>query len=151
VFCAPPPPALDGGYDSDADWVARGLTSSGDGSFVASTLRWSGALLLPGGEGGGGAEDACGIPDGGEEDEDRGREVQGGVDEALVAGTRTELQGRGASLDVEGDRDGRGPDDCAADAPPRYVSEGGSLFPPPVDVDRRGPVDGDGWNGGDKK
>ena len=68
----PPPPALDGGDDDDADWVARGLTSSGDGSLVASTLRWSSALLSPwGGEGGGGdGEEACGIPGGGEEDED---------------------------------------------------------------------------------
>ena len=49
--------ARDGGDDNDADWVARVLTwSSGDGSFVASTLRWSSALLLPWGgerEGGG--------------------------------------------------------------------------------------------------
>ena len=49
-------------------------------------LRWSSALLLPlGGERGGG-EEACGIPGGGEEDEDRGREVQGGVDEAQSGG-----------------------------------------------------------------
>ena len=55
VFCALPSPALDGGDDDDADWVARGLTSSGNGSLVALTLRWSAALLLPwGGEGGGG-------------------------------------------------------------------------------------------------
>jgi hypothetical protein len=45
-----PPPALDGGDDDDADWVARGLTSSGDRSLVASTLRWS-----AGGRGRGGA------------------------------------------------------------------------------------------------
>jgi hypothetical protein len=37
------------------DWVARGLSYSGDGFLVASTLRWLSALLLPwGGEGGGG-------------------------------------------------------------------------------------------------
>ena len=79
-----PAPALDGGGDNDADRVARGLTwSSGDGSLVASMLRWSSALVSPwGGEGGGGGEEACEIPGGGEEDEDRGREVQGGVDEA---------------------------------------------------------------------
>ena len=88
MFCAlppapPAPPALGGGDDDDADWVARGLSSSGDGSLVASTLRWSSALLSPwGGEGRGGGKEACGIPGGGEEDEDRGREVQGGVDEA---------------------------------------------------------------------
>jgi hypothetical protein len=40
VFCALPSPALDSGDDDDADWVARGLTSSGNGSLVASTLRW---------------------------------------------------------------------------------------------------------------
>ena len=70
---------------------------------------------------------------------------------ALVAGTRMGSQGWGASSGVvgDGDGDGRGPDDRAADAPPRHVSEGGSLLPPPVD--RRGPVDGDGSNGGDKK
>ena len=66
-----PAPALDGGDDDDTDWVARGLTSSGDGYLVASTLRWSAALLSPcGGEGGGGGEEACEIPGGGEEDED---------------------------------------------------------------------------------
>jgi len=80
VFCALPParpPALGSRDDDDADWVARGLSSSCDGSLVASTLRWSSALLLPwGGEGGGGGgEEACGIPGGGEEDEGRGREV----------------------------------------------------------------------------
>ncbi len=52
-----PPPALDGGDDDDADWVACGLTSSGDKSLVASTLRWSAVLLSPwGGEGGGGRQ-----------------------------------------------------------------------------------------------
>jgi hypothetical protein len=41
------------------------------------------AALVGGGEReGGGGEEACGIPGGCEEDEDRGREVQGGVDEA---------------------------------------------------------------------
>jgi hypothetical protein len=68
---------------------------------------------------------------------------------ALVAGTRTGSQGRGASSGVAGDGDGRGPDDLAADAPPVTFRRGGSLFPPPVD--RRGAVDGDGSNGGDKK
>jgi len=50
-----PAPTLDGGDDEDVDWVARGLTSSGDGFLVASTLSWLAALLSPGGgEGGGG-------------------------------------------------------------------------------------------------
>jgi len=89
-----PPPTLDGGDDDDADWVARGLTSSGDGSLVASTLRWSAVLLSPwGGEGGGGGEEACGISGGGEEDKDQGREIQGGVDEAQ---RRREEEGSGS-------------------------------------------------------
>jgi hypothetical protein len=66
-----PPPALDGGDDDNADWVARGLTSSGDGSLMALMLCWLAALLSPwGGEGGGGGEEACGIPGRGEEDKD---------------------------------------------------------------------------------
>jgi hypothetical protein len=66
-----PAPALDGRDDDNTDWVAHGLTSSSDGFLVALTLRWSAALLSPwGGEGGGGSEEACGIPGGGEEDED---------------------------------------------------------------------------------
>ena len=83
MFCAPPPLAL-GGRDNDvADWVASGLSSSGDSSLVASTLCWLSALLLPwGGEGGGGGEEACGVSGRDEEDEDRGREVQGRVDKA---------------------------------------------------------------------
>ncbi len=49
-----PPSDLDGEDDDAAGWVGRGLTSSGDGSLMASTLRWSAALLSPwGGEGGG--------------------------------------------------------------------------------------------------
>jgi hypothetical protein len=45
--------------DDDTDWVARSLSSSGDGSLVASTLLWLLALLSPwGGEGGGGGEEA---------------------------------------------------------------------------------------------
>ena len=68
-----PPPTLDSGDVDDADWVARGLTSSSDGSLLASTstLHWSAALLSPwGGEGRGGGEEACRIPGGGEEDKD---------------------------------------------------------------------------------
>ena len=73
VLCSAPlpPPTLDGGDGDDADWVARSLTSSGDGSCVALMLRWSAALLSPwGGEGGGGGEEAYRIPCGGEEDKD---------------------------------------------------------------------------------
>ncbi len=64
-----PPVALDN--NNDADLVARGLSSSGDESLVASTLRWSSALLSSwGGEGRVGCKEACGIPGGGEEGED---------------------------------------------------------------------------------
>ena len=70
---------------------------------------------------------------------------------ALVAGICTGSQGWGASSGVVGDGegDGRGPDNRAADAPPIAFRRGGSLLPPPVDRCR--PVDGDGSNGGDKK
>jgi hypothetical protein len=62
--------------------MARGLSSSDNGSIVASTLRWSSAsLLLSGGDRGGG-EKASGSPGRGEEDKYRGWKVQGGVDEA---------------------------------------------------------------------
>ena len=56
MFCTPPPPPIVGGVDDDdVDWVARGLSSSGDGSIVASTLRCSSASLSPsGGDWGGG-------------------------------------------------------------------------------------------------
>jgi hypothetical protein len=50
---------------------------------------------------------------------------------ALVVETRTGSQGRGASLGVAGDSDRWGPDDRVADAPPRHISEGGSLPPTP--------------------
>ena len=51
--------------------------------------------------------------------------------------------------DGDDDGDGRRPDGRAADAPPIAFRKGGSLLPPPVN--RHGPVDGDGSNGGDKK
>ena len=132
--------------------MARGLTSSGNGPLVASTLRWLAALLSPWvGEGEGGDEEACR----GEEDEDQGWEVQGWLDEAQ-RGREEEggvsvggPQGWGASSGVTGDGDARGPDDRAADAPPSRIGGGGFLLPPPVD--RLGPVYGDGLNGGDKK
>jgi hypothetical protein len=64
-----PPATLDD--DNKADWVAHGLSSSGNGSLVASTLRWLSALMLMwGGEGRGGGKEACRIPSGGEEGED---------------------------------------------------------------------------------
>jgi hypothetical protein len=157
-----PPPALDGGDNDDANWVARGLTwSSGDWSLVASTLRWSSALLSPwGGERGGGARRLAGFLAGvrrtkieaGRYKAGRMRLSAGGRKRwaaASVAGTRTGSQGRGVSSGMAGDGDGRGPDNLAADAPPITFRRGGSLFPPPVD--RRGAVDGDGSNGGDKK
>ena len=53
----PPPPlwVVGGVDDNDMDWVARGLSSSGDGSIVVSTLRWlSTSLSLLGGDRGGG-------------------------------------------------------------------------------------------------
>ena len=50
---------------------------------------------------------------------------------ALVAGTRTGSQGRGASLGVAGDGDGRGPDNRAADAPPSRFGWGGLSSRPP--------------------
>ena len=51
-----PPPVVGGGNNEDVDWVARGLSSSGSGSIVASTLRGSPASLLPSGGGGGGGQ-----------------------------------------------------------------------------------------------
>ena len=49
---------------------------------------------------------------------------------ALVAGTRRESQGWGASSGVAGDGDSRGPEDRAADTP-RRDSEGGVSPPAP--------------------
>jgi len=154
VLCSTPlpAPALVGGDDDDVDWVARGLTSSGYGFLVASTLRWLAALLSPwGGEGGGGGEEACGIPVGGEEDEDRGREVQGGVDEAQ-RGREEEVDGSIGGRDPYGvprvggelGRGGRrrrrrpGTGQPRGRCPPVAFWRGGSLLPPPVD--RRGPM-----------
>ena len=56
-------------------------------------------------------------------------------------------RGRGASLGAAGDGDGRGLDDCVADAPPVAFWRGGSFLPPLVDC--RVPVDGDGSDDGD--
>jgi hypothetical protein len=98
----PPPPVLGGGDNDNADWVARGLSSSDNGSIVASTLRWSSASFLPSGGDRGGGEKASGSPGRGEEDKYRGWKVQGGLDEAQrkrrvkasVAGTGTGSRGR---------------------------------------------------------
>ncbi len=50
-----PPPVVGGVDDNDMDWVARGLSSSGDESIVVSTLRWLSTSLSPlGGDRGGG-------------------------------------------------------------------------------------------------
>ena len=52
ALCPVPPPFLGGGDNDDADWVACLLLSSGNGSIVASTLRWLTTLSSPsGGEG----------------------------------------------------------------------------------------------------
>ena len=78
VFCAPPSPprrVLGGGDNDNADWVARGLSSSENGSIVASMLRWSSASLLPSGGDRGGGEKAHGSPGRGEEDKYRGWKV----------------------------------------------------------------------------
>ena len=56
MFCTPPPPPpLWVVGTTDMDWVARGLLSYGNGSIVASTLRWSSVLLSPSGGDRGGA------------------------------------------------------------------------------------------------
>ena len=133
---APPPPVVGCGDDNDVDWVARGLFSSNDGSIMALKLRWLLASLLPSGGDGGGGRDARGIPGRGEEDEYRGRKVQGRLDEAqrgweerravaVASGPEMGSQGRGGSSGVAGDGDGRGLDSCAADAPPSCFGEGG--------------------------
>ena len=133
VFCALLlPHALDGGDNDDADWVARGLMSSGDGSLVALTLCWSAALLLLWGEREGGvarrlAEFLAGvrrtkIEDGMHKDKagcmrlSAGGRKRGAA--ASVAGTRAGSQGWGASSGVAGDGNSRGPEDRSADAPP---------------------------------
>ena len=136
-----PPPVVGGGDDDDVDWVARGLSSSGDGSIVASTLRWSlASLSLLGGDRGGGRDrKACGIPGRGEEDEYRGWKVQGGVDEAQCGREEEEgssgggwardgVPGAGGELRRGGRRRWPGTgrlDDHAADAPPSCFGEGG--------------------------
>jgi len=131
VFCAPPSPprrVLGGGDDDNTDWVARGLSSSENGSIVASTLRWSSASLLPSGGDRGRGEKAHGSPGRGEEDKYRGWKVRGGVDEAQCR--REEKEGKS----IGGrDRDGvpatPGDRTTARRMPLRRVSERG-VSPP---------------------
>ena len=113
----PPPPALGSRDDDDADWVARGLlSSSGDGSLVASTRRL--------------AEFLAGV----RRTKIEARRYKAGWARLSAGGrkrratapvveTRTGSQGHGVSLGVAGDSDGWGPDDRASDAPPCHVSE----------------------------
>ncbi len=94
--------------------MARGLSTSGNGSIVVSTLRWLSASLSPlGGDGGG--REACGIPGRGEEDKYRGRKVQGGVDKAQHR-REEEEGGSGGGWAQDGVTGGL--EDRVADAPP---------------------------------
>jgi hypothetical protein len=132
----PSPPVVGSGDDDDVDWVARGLSSSGDGSIVASMLRWSSAsLLLSGGDGGGAGmlgEFLAGVRRTSIEAEmykagwtrlSAGRMKRRAA--AVAAGPGTGSRGRGASSGVAGDGDGQGLDDRVADAPPSRFGEGG--------------------------
>ena len=106
-------------------WFHRGF----DAALVV------GIVVAVGGRQGRGREGSR-SPGRGEEDEYQDRKVQGRLDEtqrgreerravAVASGPETESQGRGASLGVAGDSDGRGLDGCAADAPPSRFGEGG--------------------------
>ena len=148
MYCAPPPILGDrDDDDADWDWVACLLSSSGDRSIMASTLRWLSTLLSPSGGDGGGArrKEAHGIHGRGEEDEYRGRKVQYGVDEAqcgweeeegesIGSRTRDMVPGAGCKLVAAGNGDGRGPGDHAADAPPSHFGEGCLSSRPPLTV-----------------
>ena len=154
----PSPPVVGGGDDDDVDWVARGLSSSGDGSIVASMLRWSSASLSPSGGDGGGGREARRIPGWGEEDKYRGRNVQGGVDEAQRGQDEEEgssgggwawdgVPGAGGKLGRGGRRRWPGTGRPRGGCPPIAFWRGGSLLPPLVDC--RVPIVGDGSDGGD--
>lgn len=92
---------------------------------------------------------------------DCGREEQGGVNEAgrgweEEEGVGIGNRGRGG-VPGAGNNNSRGPNDCAADAPPSRFREGGPL-PPTIAVDRRRPVTGSSrevmpWSGdgGDRR
>jgi hypothetical protein len=129
----PPLPALGSRDDDDTDWVARGLSSSGDGSLVASTRRI--------------AEFLAGV----RRTKIEARRYKAGWARLSAGGrkrratapvveTRTGSQGHGVSLGVAGDSDGWGPDDRTSDAPPDAFQKVWVFLMPPVD--RRGPVDG---------
>jgi hypothetical protein len=161
VFCAPPSPprcVLGGGDDDNADWVARSLSSSENGSIVALTLRWSSASLLPSGGDRGGGEKAHGSPGRGEEDKYRGWKVQGGVDEAQrrreeeegesVSGRKRDgVPGAGDELWRGGRTRRLGTGRPHGGCPSVAFRRGGSLLLPPGD--HCVPIDGDGSNGGD--
>jgi len=160
LFCAPPSPprrVLGGGDDDNADWVARGLSSSENGSIVALTLRWSSASLLQSAGDRGGGEKARGSPGRGEEDKYRGWKVQGGIDKAQRRREEAEgesIGGRdrdgvpeaGGELGRGGRRRGLGTGRLRGGCPSVAFPRGGSLLPPPGD--HCVPVDGDGSNGG---
>ncbi len=125
-----------GGVDEDAvDWVARGLKSSGDGSIVVLTLRWSSsASLSPTGGDQGGAgrltEFLAGVRriEAGRYKVGWTRLSAGGRKRraaAVAAGPGKGSRGQGASSGAAGDGDGRGLDDRVADAPPSRFVEGG--------------------------
>ena len=111
--------------------MARGLSTSGNGSIVVSTLRWLSASLSPSGGDGGGRE-ACGIPGRGEEDKYRGRKVQGGVDKAQHR-REEEEGGSGGGWAQDGVTGGL--EDRVADAPPSRFGEGRSP-PAPCQLSR---------------
>jgi hypothetical protein len=125
--------------------VARGLSTSGNGSIVVSTLRWLSASLSPSGGDGGGAgrlaEFLAGV---------RRTSIEAGRYKAgwtrLSAGERK----RRAAAVAAGPGTGfRGDWKTVWRMPPRHVLERGALLPPLVDC--RVPIDGDGSNGGDWK
>ena len=123
--------------DDDVDWVARGLSSSGNGSIVASMLRWLLALLsLSGGDGGGAGRLAEFLAGGRRTSIKAGRYKAGWWTRlsaggrkrraaTVAAGPGTGSWGPGASSGAAGDGDGQGLDDRMADAPPSRFREGG--------------------------
>ena len=158
MFCTPPPPPPLGVVGTtNVDWVARGLLSSGDGSIVALTLRWSLEFLSPSGGDRGGAgwlaEFLAGV---------RRKSIEAGRYKAgwrrlsvgrrkrraavVAAGPGTGSLGRGVSSGVAG-IDGRGLDDwtTARRMPPRRVSKRG--VSPPATCQLLRPVDGARWLG----
>ena len=135
-----PHPVVGGVDDDDVDWVARGLSSSGNGSIVALTLRAAlgvGVVVAIRGRRGEGAgrlaEFLAGV---------RRTSIEAGRYKAgwwtrlsagrrkrraaaVAAGPGTGSRGRGASSGAAGDGDGQGLEDRVADAPPSRFREGG--------------------------